>query len=243
MRVDIVTLFPELFQPFLGVSFVGKACEQGTLSVRFRSPREFGHGVHRSVDDTPYGGGSGMVLRVDCVVQAMEALDADAPQGQAAHRILLSPQGQPFHQSIAERLSRLDAFMLVCGRYEGFDDRVRDFVGEELSLGDFVLSGGEVAAMAVIEAVVRLVPGVLGNYASVSEESHSPGNAGLLEYPQYTRPADYRGRSVDPILISGDHARIAAWRRTRAIERTRNRRPELLASGPVATPPNQEAKS
>ena len=230
MRVDIVALFPELFQPFLAVSFVGKACEQGLLSVRFRSPRDFGLGVHRSVDDTPYGGGSGMVLRVDCVVHAMEALDADAPSGARAHRILLSPQGSPFRQSVAQRLSSMNSFMLVCGRYEGFDERVRSHVDEEVSLGDFVLSGGEVAAMAIMEAVVRLVPGVLGNMASVSEESHSPGNAGLLEYPQYTRPADFRGMGVDPILLSGDHARIAAWRKAKAQERTLARRPELLAT-------------
>ena len=231
MRVDVVTLFPGMLTPFLDVSFVGKACEQGLLTVRFRSPRDFGIGVHRSVDDTPYGGGSGMVLRVDCVVNAMEALDADASPARSenrAHRILLTPQGTPFHQSIAQRLSRLDAIMLVCGRYEGFVERVRHHVDEELSLGDFVLSGGEVAAMAVIEAVVRLVPGVLGNYASVCEESHCPGNAGLLEYPQYTRPPDFRGLGVDPVLVSGNHARIASWRRDRAIERTRKRRPDLL---------------
>lgn len=228
MRVDVVTLFPELFEPFLGISFVGKAREQGRLSVRFRSPREFGLGVHRSVDDTPYGGGSGMVLRVDCVVQAMEALDADAPSGIRARRILMSPQGQPFRQSLAQRLAELDAFMLVCGRYEGFDERVRSYVDEEISLGDFVLSGGEVAAMAVIEATVRLIPGVLGNYSSVVEESHSPANQGMLEYPQYTRPAEFRGQCVDPILTSGDHGRIASWRKARALERTRLVRPDLL---------------
>ncbi len=228
MRVDIVTLFPELFDSFLDVSFVGKARQQGRLSVRFRSPRDFGLGVHRSVDDTPYGGGSGMILRVDCVVQAMDALDADAPDGVRARRILLSPQGEVFRQPHAERLANLDAFMLVCGRYEGFDDRVRSYVDEELSVGDFVLSGGEVAAMAIIEAAVRLIPGVLGNYASVGEESHSPGNEGLLEYPQFTRPAVFRGRAVEPVLTSGDHGKIAAWRKARATERTRNRRPDLL---------------
>jgi tRNA (guanine37-N1)-methyltransferase len=242
MRVDIVTLFPELFEPFLGVSFVGKACAQGLLTTRFRSPREFGLGVHRSVDDTPYGGGSGMVLRVDCVVQAMEALDADAPAGVRAHRILLSPQGQPFRQPVAQRLSAMDAIMLICGRYEGFDERVRSYVDEELSLGDFVLSGGEVAAMAVLEAVVRLVPGVLGNYASVSEESHSAGNEGLLEYPQYTRPAEFRGQSVDPILMSGDHARIAAWRKARSIERTRAKRPDLIPSEQPPVPKKERPR-
>jgi len=160
----------------------------------------------------------------------MEAMDADAPSGVLAHRVLLSPQGAVFRQSAAQRLSGLEAIMLVCGRYEGFDDRVRGYVNEELSLGDFVLSGGEVAAMVVIESVIRLVPGVLGNYSSVSEESHSPGNAGLLEYPQYTRPAEFRGQCVDPMLISGNHAKIAKWRRERSVERTRERRPELLAA-------------
>lgn len=231
MRVDVVTLFPELFDTFLSISFVGKAREQGRLSVRFRSPREFGLGVHRSVDDTPYGGGSGMVLRVDCVVNAMEALDADAPDGVRGRRILLTPQGQPFRQPVAERLATLDAIMLVCGRYEGFDERVRAFVDEEISLGDFVLSGGEVAAMAVIEASVRLIPGVLGNFSSVSEESHSPGSEGLLEYPQYTRPVEFRGLGVDPILLSGDHERIAAWRRAQSLERTKAKRPDLLVRG------------
>lgn len=241
MRVDIVTLFPELFGPFLDVSFVGKARKQGRLSVRFRSPREFGLGVHRSVDDTPYGGGSGMILRVDCVVDAMEAMDADAPGGVRARRILMSPQGRPFRQQEAQRLADLDAFMLVCGRYEGFDDRVRTYVDEELSLGDFVMSGGEVAAMAIIEATVRLIPGVLGNFASVSEESHSPGNEGLLEYPQYTRPAEYRGQTVDPVLTSGDHGRIAAWRRARALERTKQLRPDLLPAAEVSSKLQEES--
>jgi tRNA (guanine37-N1)-methyltransferase len=228
MRIDVVTLFPEIFEPFLDISFVGKARERGKLNVRFRSPREFGLGVHRSVDDTPYGGGSGMVLRVDCVVSCMEAMDADAPDGVRAHRVLLTPQGRRFRQADAHHLSGLPAVMLVCGRYEGFDERVRSFVDDEISLGDFVLSGGEVAAMAVIEACVRLIPGVLGNDASISEESHSPSNDGLLEYPQYTRPAEFRGLKVEPVLLSGDHARIAAWRRQQSLLRTRARRPELL---------------
>ncbi len=244
MRVDVVTLFPELFAPFLDISFVGKARERGKLEVRFRSPREFGLGVHRSVDDTPYGGGSGMVLRVDCVVSCMEAMDADAPGGERAHRVLLTPQGRRFRQADAQRLAELPAVMLVCGRYEGFDERVRSFVDEEIALGDFVLSGGEVAAMTIIEACVRLIPGVLGNDASVSEESHSPSTGGLLEYPQYTRPAEFRGLKVDPILLSGDHGRIAAWRKEQSLQRTRARRPDLLdqpSDGQDAAPPHEEA--
>lgn len=233
MRIDVVTLFPELFDAFLRTSFVGKAVEQQVVTVRFRSPRDFGLGVHRSVDDTPYGGGSGMVMRVDCVVNAMEALDAEAPYGTRARRVLMCPQGKPLRQSIAQRWASLDALMLVCGRYEGFDERVRRYVDEEISLGDFVLSGGEVAAMAIVESVVRLLPGVLGNEASVVEESFSPANNGQLEYPQYTRPAEFRGLTVPPVLVGGDHAKIAAWRHQQAYERTRHKRPDLLQSRPV----------
>ncbi len=236
MRVDIVTLFPELFDPFLGISFVGKARDRGKLDVRFRSPREFGLGVHRSVDDTPYGGGSGMVLRVDCVVPCMEAMDADAPDGVRAHRVLLTPQGKRFRQADAVRLAALPAIMLICGRYEGFDERVRSFVDEESALGDFVLSGGEVAAMTVIEACVRLIPGVIGNEASLSEESHSQSSGGLLEYPQYTRPADFRGQGVDPILLTGDHGKIAVWRRQQSLLRTRERRPDLIDESVAEAP-------
>jgi len=225
MRVDVVTLFPELFDTFQKTSLVGRAVETGTMRVRFRSPRDFGIGKHKSVDDTPYGGGSGMVMRVDVLVACMEACDDEAPK---ARRALLTPQGRPFDQSKAIALAAEPAIMLVCGRYEGFDERVRKYVDEEISLGDFVMTGGEVAAMAVIEAVARLLPGVLGNESSTHEESHSPGNAGLLEYPQYTRPAEFRGDGVPEELVSGNHARIAAWRAERAQARTRARRPDLL---------------
>jgi tRNA (guanine37-N1)-methyltransferase len=243
LRIDLVTLFPELFDPFLSTSFIGRARDMNALQVRLRSPREFGLGVHRSVDDTPYGGGSGMVLRVDCLVACMEAMDAEAPDGVIAQRVLLTPQGRPFHQADAEQMSKLPAVMLICGRYEGFDERVRSFIDDELSLGDFVMCGGEVAAMAIMEACVRLLPGVLGNTASIHEESHSPGNEGLLEYPQYTRPAEFRGQSVDPVLLSGDHARIAAWRRQQAIERTRVRRPDLPVPDPTPQRKRRRPKS
>lgn len=228
MRVDVVTLFPELFDSFLATSFVGRAIKGGELAVRLRSPREHGIGKHRSVDDTPYGGGSGMVMRVDVLVGCMEALDAEAEANgePRARRILLTPQGAPFTQATAIRLSAEPALMLVCGRYEGFDERVRSFVSEEISLGDFVMTGGEVAAMAIIEATVRLVPGVLGNEESLREESH--GEEGLLEYPQYTRPAEFRGLSVPEVLAGGNHAEIAKWRHAEALERTRARRPDLL---------------
>jgi len=209
MRVDVVTLFPELFDTFGKTSFVGRAVDSGALSLRFRSPRDFGLGKHKSVDDTPYGGGSGMVMRVDVMVACIESLDDLEPK---AKRVLLTPQGAPFDQAKAIALATEPAFMLICGRYEGFDERVRAHVHEEISLGDFVMTGGEVAAMAVIEATVRLLPGVLGNASSTHEESHSPGNAGMLEYPQYTRPAEFRGEGVPAELLSGNHAEIAKWR-------------------------------
>jgi tRNA (guanine37-N1)-methyltransferase len=228
MRIDVVTLFPEMFDGFLRTSFVKRAIDADELGVRLRSPRDFGLGKHRSVDDTPYGGGSGMVMRVDVLVACMESLDADAPGGARAHRVLLTPQGRPFDQSKARELAARDAVMLVCGRYEGFDERVRSFVDEEVSLGDFVMTGGEVAAMAIVDACVRLLPGVLGNESSTREESHSPDNEGLLEYPQYTRPAEFRGAGVPEVLLSGHHAEIDKWRRARAEERTRERRPDLL---------------
>jgi tRNA (guanine37-N1)-methyltransferase len=227
MRVDVVTLFPEIFAGFLDTSFVGRARTGGQLAVRFRSPRDFGLGKHKSVDDTPYGGGSGMVMRVDVLVACLESLDADAPDGRTAHRVLLTPQGRPFDQTKARELASHEAVALVCGRYEGFDERIRGHVAEELSIGDFVMTGGEVAAMAVIEACVRLLPGVLGNQESTAEESHAP-EIGLLEYPQYTRPAEFRGATIPEALLSGHHAEIAKWRRVRAEERTRDRRPDLF---------------
>jgi tRNA (guanine37-N1)-methyltransferase len=227
MRVDVVTLFPEMFAGFLATSFVGRAVEGGQLAVRLRSPRDFGLGKHRSVDDTPYGGGSGMVMRVDVLVAAMESLDADAPGGVAAHRVLLTPQGRVLDQARVHELAARDAVMLVCGRYEGFDERVRAYVHEEVSLGDFVMTGGEVAAMAVVDACARLLPGVLGNEASTIDESHSPGTGGLLEYPHYTRPAEFRGARVPEVLVGGNHAEIARWRREQAVERTKERRPDL----------------
>ena len=228
MRVEVVTLFPELFDTFSKTSFVGRAVTGGQLELRLRSPRDFGLGKHKSVDDTPYGGGSGMVMRVDVMVACMEALDAEAAAaGQPkAHRVLLTPQGKPFAQPSAARFATLPALMLICGRYEGFDERIRHFVDEELSLGDFVMTGGEIAAMAVIEAAVRLIPGVLGNEDSTREESH--GEEGLLEYPQYTRPAEFRGQTVPDVLASGNHANIEAWRKTQSIERTAARRPDLV---------------
>jgi tRNA (guanine37-N1)-methyltransferase len=227
VRFDIVTLFPELFETFLATSLVGRAHKTGKVAVRTRSPREFGLGRHRSVDDTPYGGGSGMLMRVDVLVACMESLDEPGPEPRS-HRVLLTPQGAPLDQARVRALASRPHVMLVCGRYEGFDERVRGFVDEEISLGDFVLTGGEIAAMAVIEACARCLPGVLGNEASTREESFSPETSGLLEYPQYTRPAEFRGLPVPPPLVSGNHAEIERWRREQALARTEQRRPDLL---------------
>jgi tRNA (guanine37-N1)-methyltransferase len=228
LRIDIVTLFPELFDTYLTTSFVGRACQGGQLQVRRRSPRAFGLGKHQVVDDTPYGGGGGMVMRVDCLVNCLESLDADSPDGVTNHRILLTPQGRPFHQTVAKELAELPAIALVCGRYEGFDERVREHVHDEISLGDFVLTGGEVPAMAIIEATIRLLPGVLGNATSTLEESHSPEIEGRLEYPQFTRPVEFRGVRVPEVLQNGNHQAIAAWRQEQSLLRTTARRPDLL---------------
>lgn len=232
MQIDVVTLFPESIEPLLGTSIVGRAVSAGIVRVRMRSPREFGIGRHLKVDDTPYGGGSGMVMRVDCLVACLESLDADREGGVRAHRILLTPQGERLTQPHLHALAARPSIALVCGRYEGFDERVRSFVDQEISLGDFVLAGGEVAAMAVIEGVARLLPGVLGNEASATEESHSAATGGLLEYPQYTRPAEFRGLAVPEVLAGGNHGEIARYRREQSLARTRERRPDLLALSP-----------
>jgi tRNA (guanine37-N1)-methyltransferase len=228
MQVAIVTLFPELFEPFFRTSFVGRAVERGVLGVTLEDLRPHGLGNHLSVDDTPYGGGSGMVMRPDCVVAAMDAAERKLGAGVRPRRVLLTPQGKRFDQTLARTLSELPALVLVCGRYEGFDERVRYFADDEVSLGDFVLTGGEVAAMSVIESTVRLLPNVLGNHDSVREESFSPECGGLLEYPQYTRPASYRGYDVPEVLRGGDHEKIASFRRAQALARSRARRPDLL---------------
>ena len=228
MKVGVVTLFPDLVAAFLETRIVKRAVETGALLVHLEPLRRHGLGKHESVDDTPYGGGSGMVFRVDCVVAALEAVDAAMGADPRPYRILLTPQGAPLVQRRVVELSKHPALALVCGRYEGFDERVRSFVDEEISIGDFVLAGGEVAAMAVIEACARLQPGVLGNAESVREESFSDAQGGLLEYPQYTRPAEFRGMGVPEVLTSGDHARVAEWRRGQARDRTLRRRPDLI---------------
>jgi len=231
LRVAIVSLFPELFEAFLEASFVGRARAQGKLVVHLEPLRRHGLGKHLSVDDTPYGGGSGMLMRVDCVVSAIESAEAALGAEPKPERVLLTPQGRPLDQPLVRELSLSRSMILIAGRYEGFDERIRSFVDRELSLGDFVMIGGEAAAMALIEACVRLIPGVLGNEHSPREESFSPEWDGWLEYPQFTRPQNFRGLDVPEILRSGDHAKIAAWRREQALERTRQRRPDLLKGG------------
>jgi len=223
MRVDILTLFPEMFAPVLGTSIVSRAIDAGVVAVHLTNIRDFAPDRYRKVDDAPYGGGPGMVMMCPPVFDAVEHVQARAAA--PGRVVLLSPQGRRLDQPLVARLAGCDRLILVAGRYEGFDDRIRrGLADEEVSLGDFVLSGGEIAAMALLDAVVRLLPGAVGEPESVNEESFSTG---LLEYPQYTRPREYRGMRVPEVLLSGEHARIAAWRAEQARERTRLRRPDL----------------
>jgi len=221
--VEILTLFPRMVAAPLEESILGKAREKGLLRVQVTDIREFAGGKHRVTDDVPYGGGAGMVMKPEPLVAAIEAARTRAP---SARVVLMSPQGARFDQAKAVEFSRHDSLVLVCGRYEGVDERVLGWVDEELSLGDFVLTGGEVAALAVVDAVARLLPGVLGNELSAQSESFT--GEGLLEGPQYTRPPEFRGLKVPDVLLSGDHARIARWRKEQALSRTRERRPDLL---------------
>jgi tRNA (guanine37-N1)-methyltransferase len=226
LEIDVITIFPRLFGTFLDESFVGVAREKAAARIEAHDLRDWATDRHRSVDDTPYGGGPGMVMTTEPLVPAIEALAGAKGSDRQAHVIGLSPQGQPLVQARLAELASQSHLVLVCGRYEGIDQRVLDLaVDEEISLGDYVLSGGEVPAMALIEGLVRLLPGVLGNPASALSESFG---ADLLEGPQYTRPPVYRDRTVPEILRSGDHAAIARWRRQQAEDRTRQRRPDLL---------------
>lgn len=224
MRIDVLTLFPAMFEGFLREGTLRIAREKGLVEVGLVNFRDFSDDPHRKVDDRPYGGGPGMVLAAGPILSALD--DLAARRGAPGRRILLSPRGVRFDQGMARDLAREPHLVLVCGRYEGVDERVLLGTGaEEVSVGDFVLSGGEIAAMAVVEAVARLVPGVVGDRESLSEETFS---GGLLEYPQYTRPEVFRGMAVPEVLRSGDHEAIRAWRRAEAETRTRQRRPDLL---------------
>ncbi len=220
MRIDVFSIFPEYLDPPLQVSLLGRARAAGVVDVRLHDPRAFTTDRHRSVDDEPFGGGAGMVMMPEPLFAAVEAAQPARPL------LLLSASGRRFDQEWARELAAGDGFSLICGRYEGVDQRVADHLCDgEMSIGDFVLAGGEGAALIVIEAVARLLPGVLGNEASAAEESFSDGR---LEYPQYTRPAEFRGFAVPEVLRSGDHARVARWRAAQALRRTLERRPDLL---------------
>ena len=221
MRIDVFTIFPGLIDAFTSESLLGKSRTSGLLDLRLHDPREWTSDVHRTVDDAPYGGGAGMVMRAEPLFDAVEAVRPPRPL------LLLSPGGRRFDQSLADELAARDGFSLLCGRYEGVDHRVVEhLVDGEVSVGDVVLSGGEVAACLVIEAVARLLPGAMGNSASPVTESF--GASGLLEEPQYTRPADFRGWTVPDVLLSGDHGRIERWRLAQAVHRTLRVRPDLI---------------
>lgn len=220
MRIDVVTLFPELIELPLRTSIIGRAVDAGVVAFGIHELREHGLGRHRSVDDYPYGGGAGMVMRPEPLFASIEPLRAEG-----AHVILLDPAGERLTDRLARQLAELPHLALVCGRYEGFDERVRTLVDREVSIGDYVLTGGELPALVLVDAVVRLVPG------AISQASHEDDSfaAGLLEYPQYTRPESFRGLDVPPVLLSGNHAEVDRWRRREALRRTFERRPDLLA--------------
>lgn len=227
MRIDIITIFPKMFEPVLNESIIKRAQHKGKVRIRVHDLRDYTADKHRKVDDRPFGGGSGMVMRPEPMFNAVKALRGKA-QGQR-HRtkvILLTPQGKPLTQRVAERLSKLKQAVLICGHYEGIDERVREhLVDEEISIGDYVLTGGELPAMVLVDCIVRLIPGVLGDKNSLNFETFK-GN--LLEYPHYTRPARFRDMRVPKILLSGDHLKIEKWRKQLALERTKKKRPDLL---------------
>ena len=231
MRLDVVTIFPDYFSP-LGLSLVGKAISTGIVDLAVHDLRDWTHDRHRTTDDTPYGGGAGMVMKPEPWGEALDALESASPLRITV--VVPTPAGVPFTQAMAYDLAGRERLVFACGRYEGIDQRVIDHCAEryelvEVSLGDYVLNGGEVATLAIVEAVVRLLPGVLGNPESLVEESHSQGHEQLLEYPNYTKPPVWRGRPVPEVLLSGHHALIEAWRREQALRRTAERRPDLLA--------------
>jgi tRNA (guanine37-N1)-methyltransferase len=240
MQIDILSLFPQIFHGSLSESILKRAIERGLVQINLHNIRDFTHDHHHTVDDYAYGGGAGMVLKPEPIFEAVEKIKKDTGPGERAKGlpvILLTPQGRLFSQESAQELAGYPHLVLICGRYEGVDERVREHLAtDEISIGDYVLSGGELAAMVVVDAVVRLLPGVLGSEASVQDESHATG---LLEYPQYTRPEVYRGWAVPEILLSGNHAQIARWRRRQALLRTLERRPELLEKAKLSSEERQ----
>ncbi|MCL4527986.1 MAG: tRNA (guanosine(37)-N1)-methyltransferase TrmD [Chloroflexi bacterium] len=223
MQFDVFTLLPEVFPPYLDSSVLQRARQSGLIDVRIYNIRDYARDKHHTTDDTPYGGGGGMVMKPEPMFEAVESVlgrEADCPV------VLLTPQGRVFSQTVADELSRHERLALICGRYEGVDERIRqNLVTDEISIGDYVLTGGELPALILIDAVARLLPGVLGDPDGASDDSHA---SGLLEYPHYTRPPEFRGESVPDVLLSGDHARIAKWRREQSLLRTLKRRPDIL---------------
>jgi tRNA (guanine37-N1)-methyltransferase len=220
MKIDVLTLFPEMFAGPLDVSMVGRARKAGLLDLQIRNLRDWTHDRHKTVDDRPFGGGPGMVLKPEPFFEAVEALAQDQ-----THVVMMAPSGRPFTQEVARNLAQQSHLLLLCGSYEGFDERVRALIDDEVSIGDYVLTNGGLPAMVLIDAVTRLIPGVLGDDESSHDESFSHG---LLEYPHYTRPAEFRGMKVPEVLMSGNHAEIEKWRREQAAQRTKERRPDLL---------------
>ena len=227
MRFHVLTLFPEMFEGPLGYGILARAQKRGLLSVGLHNIRDFAHDRHSTVDDYPYSGGPGMVMKAEPLFEAVETIrDTESLHG-STPVVLLTPQGRVFNQSVAEELARHDALVLICGRYEGFDERVRQHLAtDELSIGDYVLGGGELAAMVVVEAVSRLIPGVVGSPESPANDSFATG---LLQHPLYTRPARFRDMDVPEVLLSGNHGEVARWQRRQSLQRTLERRPDLLA--------------
>jgi len=221
MQFAVLSLFPDMFTSPFAQSIIGKAVEKGLLGIATHQLRNYAAGRHQVTDDTPYGGGDGMVMKPEPVWHGIQDMRQRYPE---AHVVLMTPQGQRFNQAEAERLAQKQALVFVCGRYEGFDERIRSYVDAEYSIGDYVLTGGELPAMVIMDAVARLVPGVLGNAGSARQDSHSDG---LLEFPHYTRPAEFRGEKVPDVLLSGNHARIEEWRHNEQLKRTEERRPDL----------------
>jgi tRNA (guanine37-N1)-methyltransferase len=224
VRIDVITILPEVFGPVLAASILGRAIGRDALEVVVHDLREWTDDRHRTTDDYPFGGGPGMVMKPEPVFRALDEIQAMADEPGTV--VLMTPQGERLGQPLVRTLSAATRLVIVCGRYEGFDERIRTRADLEISIGDYVLTGGELPALALIDAVARLLPGVLGASESADEDSFSDG---LLEYPQYTRPADFKGMAVPDVLLSGDHARIAAWRRRESVRRTAERRPDLIA--------------
>lgn len=229
MLFETLSVFPELFEPYMSTSIMGRARARGLFEFKSHDLRDWTHDRHRTVDDAPFGGGAGMLMKVEPLHEAITAISA---QGSVEPRVVFfTPCGEPFTQRVAQRLSQCERILFVCGRYEGMDERAYEMADERLSIGDYVLTGGELPAMVVTDAIVRLLPGALGNeMGSVDESFSTAGDGGLLEYEQYTRPADFMGRTVPEVLLSGDHAKVDAWRRANALERTCRWRPDLIAT-------------